>query len=136
MHDLRFYRKVFLVAALYDLILGVAFLFLYPWIYGALDIPGPTEPAYLQLAAAFVLVQGIMYALVYRNLERNRDLILVGAIYKAAYAAISLLHFAIGDLPHRVFAVFGVLDLGFLVLFLMCLKALGPPDRPETRIPA
>lgn len=125
MGNLRFYRAVFLVAALYDLILGTVFLFLYPWVYGVMGIPLPTEPAYLQMAAAFVLVQGMMYVLVYRNLEGNRDLILVGATYKAAYAVISLYHLGAGDLPHPFFAVFGVLDIGFMVVFAMCLGWLG-----------
>jgi hypothetical protein len=129
MADLRFYRGVFLVAAVYDLLLGIVFLFLYPWAYGALGIPAPAEPAYLQLSAAFVLVQGIMYVLVFRHIEESRDLILVGAIYKAAYASISLVHLGIGDLPHIAFAVLGVLDLGFLVLFMMCLRALGSAGR-------
>ena len=47
MGSLRFYRGVFFVAALYDLILGAAFLFFYPWAYGLMGIPLPTEPAYL-----------------------------------------------------------------------------------------
>ena len=72
-----------------------------------------------------------MYVLVYRNLERSRDLILVGAIYKAAYAVISLYHLGVGDLPHALFAVFGVLDIGFMVLFAMCLGRLGAL-RPES----
>lgn len=125
MDNLRFCRGVFFVAAAYDLVLGAIFLFLYPWAYGVLGIGLPAEPAYLQMAAAFVLVQGIMYVLVYRNLERNRDLILVGAIYKASYAAISLYHLGVGDLPHVAFAVFGVLDIVFMILFAICLGRLG-----------
>jgi hypothetical protein len=130
----RFYRGVFFVAAAYDLVLGVGFLFLYPWVYQLMGISLPTEPAYLQMSAAFVLVQGIMYALVFRNMERNRDLILVGVIYKAAYAGISLYHLALGDLPHVLFAVFGVLDIGFMILFLMCLRWLEA-ERPLAQEP-
>lgn len=125
MNDLRIYKGVFLVAAAYDLILGALFLFLYPWVYGVLGIGLPSEPAYLQMAAAFVLVQGVMYLLIYRNMARNRDLIIVGALYKAAYAAISLYHWTLGDLPHVAFAVFGVLDIVFLVAFVMSLGAMG-----------
>lgn len=129
MHSLRFYRGVFLVAALYDLVIGAVFLFLYPWVYGLMGIGLPAEPAYLQTSAAFVLVQGIMYVLIYLHLERNRDLILIGAIYKAAYAVISLYHFGVGDLPHSLFAVFGFLDIGFLVLFILCLRTISGAGR-------
>jgi hypothetical protein len=123
--ELRSYRGVFLVASLYDLVLGVVFLFLYPWLYGLLGIAPPTEPAYLQASAAFVLVQGIMYLFVYRNMIRNRDLVTVGAIYKAAYASVAFYHWGLGDLPHSVFAVLGLLDVGFLILFVMFLRKIG-----------
>jgi hypothetical protein len=125
MQQLRFHRGVFFLAAVYDLVLGVAFLLLYPRVYASLGIALPSEPAYLQASAAFVLVQGIMYLFVYRNMIRNRDLIVVGAVYKLAYAAVALGHWAAGDLPHSVFAVLGIVDLVFLALFLMALRAVG-----------
>ena len=58
MQNRAFFRGFFLVAALYDLILGVAFFFLYPWVYGLFGIALPTEPAYLHVAAAFVFTLG------------------------------------------------------------------------------
>lgn len=119
-----FYRMVFLTAALYDLVLGLVFLFAHPWLYGVLSLPLPTEPAYLHAAAAFVLVQGIMYYVVQRDMVRNRDLVLVGAIYKGAYAAVAFYHWTLGDLPHPLFAVFGVLDVAFLTLFVAFLGAV------------
>ncbi|MFC1575908.1 hypothetical protein ACFL5A_04635, partial [Gemmatimonadota bacterium] len=106
----------------YDLILGVAFFLFYPFLYGMLGISLPTEPAYLHTAAAFVFVQGIMYLLVYRNMERNVDLVLAGVTYKAAYICVSFYHLGMGTLPHPIFAVFGALDIIFLVLFLYFLK--------------
>ena len=74
MQNRGFFRGVFLVAALYDLVLGLVFFFLYPWVYGFLGVSLPTEPAYLHATAAFVFVQGIMYYLVYRNLGSQRTL--------------------------------------------------------------
>lgn len=135
MKHFSFYRGLFLVAALYDLVLGAAFLLLYPPIYGILGIPLPTEPAYLQASAAFVLVQGIMYLLVYRNMMRNVDLVLVGAIYKGAYALVAFYNGAMGTLPHPIFLVFGALDVVFLIFFVMFLvecKGAGETNQPLT----
>lgn len=117
-----FFRRFFLLAALYDLVLGVAFFFFYPVVYDLLGTSLPTEPAYLHAAAAFVFVQGIMYLLVYRDMERNWDLVLVGAVYKLAYSGVSFYHLAMGTLPHPVFALFGILDLGFLVGFIAFMR--------------
>ena len=118
MQNRGFFRGVFLVAALYDLVLGSVFFFLYPWIYGLLGVSLPTEPAYLHASAAFVFVQGIMYCVVYRNMDRNLDLVLVGAIYKMAYSGVAFYHWGTGTLPHPIFALFGLSDVIFLALFL------------------
>lgn len=123
MQNRAFFRGFFLLAALYDLVLGVAFFFLYPWVYGMLGISLPTEPAYLHAAAAFVFVQGIMYLLVYRDMDRNWDLVLVGAVYKTAYTGVAFYHWGMGTLPHPVFALFGFLDLGFLLGFIVFMRA-------------
>jgi hypothetical protein len=131
MQNRGFFRGLFLVAAIYDLVLGVAFFFLYPWIYGLLGISLPTEPAYLHAAAAFVFVQGIMYLLVYRNMERNVDLVLAGAIYKVAYTSVAFYHWGAGTLPHPTYAVFGFTDLIFLALFLYFLKEAGGMSKPQ-----
>lgn len=119
-----FYRMVFFIAAVYDIVLGLAFLFAHPWLYGALGLALPTEPAYLHTAAAFVLVQGIMYVLVWGDMVRNRDLALAGAIYKAAYASVAFYHWTLGDLPHPLFGLFGIIDVGFLLLFVAFLGAV------------
>jgi hypothetical protein len=130
MQNRAFFRGFFLVAALYDLILGVAFFFLYPWVYGLFGIALPAEPAYLHVAAAFVFVQGFMYLLVYRNLEGNRDLVLAGAVYKTAYIGVSFFHWGMGTLPHSIFALFGVLDLIFLVGFIWYLRTVNVNPTP------
>ena len=122
MPNRAFFRGFFLVAAFYDLILGLAFFFLYPWVYRSLGISLPTEPAYLHTAAAFVFVQGIMYLMVFRNMERNVDLVLVGAIYKAVYSGVAFYHWGMGTLPHSIFILFAILDLIFLALFLYFLR--------------
>jgi hypothetical protein len=118
----KFYRGLFWVAAAYDLLLGVVFFFFYKQVYAYLGIAPPTDPAYLELSTAFVFVQGVGYWLVYRNLERNVDIVKVGIVYKLAYAGVALCHYFAGDLPHDLFAVFGVLDLVFVVLFAMFVK--------------
>lgn len=125
----KLYLAVFGIAALYDGIIGFVLFFFYPVIYHALGIPNPTEPAYLQGAAAFVFVQGFMYALVYRNMAGNVDLITVGALYKAVYSAVAFYHWLLGDLPHPMFVIFGFIDLVFLVLFVLCLRDLRAAGR-------
>ena len=119
-----FYRGLFLVAAIYDVVLGIVFTFFGGWAFDLLGIrdkmPGG---AYVPLLGAFLFVIGAAYFLIYRgDLYRNWDLIVVGALYKLAYSSIAFVFWAIGQIPHALFAVlFGVADAVFLVLMLECL---------------
>lgn len=122
----RFYKAVFSAAAVYDIVLGVVFTFFYRVPFRWMGIDLPYSNAFVTLLGSFLLVIGIAYLLiVLGDLQRNRDLILVGALYKAAYSGIAFFHLAAGDIPHILFAlVFGIIDVVFLVLFSECLCRL------------
>jgi len=125
----RAYRTLFWIAAVYDIALGITFLFFANEAFRLLDVEDqlPDYGGYVALIAAFLFVIGVAYVLIARgDLERNRDLIAIGVLYKAAYSGVALYFFAIGDYPHIVFvAVFAVADLIFLVLMAECWWYLG-----------
>lgn len=135
MKSRRFYKGMFMVAALYDFVLGVGFFFFYKGIYALLNIQLPDQPAYLHTAAAFVFAQGLLYYFVYLNLEKNVDIVKVGIAYKLVYTGVAFYYWALGQLPHPMFALFGFLDLIFVVLFALYLAnyrfITGPSSAPE-----
>lgn len=122
----RYYKALFLVAAIYDIVLGIAFTFFHQPVF---DMVGVTPPdgGYIPLLGTFLFVIGIAYYLIWRgDLHQNRDMILVGTLYKLAYASVAFVYWALGDLPHVIFgAVFGIADLIFFVLMLECWVFLG-----------
>jgi hypothetical protein len=124
----KYYRGLFTVAALYDLLLGLTFALFPRQAFEALGIADqlPAFRGYLRLLGVFVLVLGIAYALISRgDLRRNTDLILIGTLYKLAYAATVFYYWATGGLPHVAFgALFGVADVIFFVLMAECLLCL------------
>lgn len=122
MRSKSFHKGVFAVAAGYDLILGLLFFLFHTTIYSFFSIQLPENAAYLQMSAAFVFVQGVGYFFVYRNLERNIDLVKVGIVYKLIYIGVTFYYWAIGMLPHPMFSLFGFCDLVFVVLFTLYLK--------------
>lgn len=126
----RRYRWVFLAAAIYDVVLGLVFTFAYTWAFDLMGIrEDAPEGAYIPLLGSFVLVLGTAYALIYRgDLQRNRDLILVGTLYKLAYAAIAVVFWALGDVPHALFALFGVADTVFFVLMAQIWRSLASAE--------
>ena len=121
MRNQKFYKGVFLVAALYDLLLGLVFFVFYQRIYSLYGLTLNDSPAYLQLSAAFVFVQGLLYYFVYANLQRNIDIVKVGVAYKIVYAVVAFYYWAAGGLPHQMFAIFGFCDVIFIVLFILYL---------------
>ncbi len=132
----RYYRGLFLVAAIYDLVLGIVFTFFYGPAFEMLDVT-PPEGGYIPLLGSFLFVIGVAYYLIWRgDLHRNRDMILVGTLYKLAYAAIALIFWAMGDVPHVAFAaVFGLADLVFFFLMLECWVYLGRKPAPGATPP-
>lgn len=125
------YRTFFLVAAMYDLVLGAAFFFGYGPAFELLGIELPNNTSYIHLTAAFVFVQGLGYWFVYQSPIANRGIVKIGVAYKAAFAALSIYYFAIGELLHPAFLVFGLLDIGFLVGFVLFLRATPEPVAPQ-----
>jgi hypothetical protein len=120
----KYYRILFGLAAIYDLVLGLTFTFFPARTFAALGIADklPAFGGYLTLLGAFVLVIGVAYALIARgDLQRNADLIFVGALYKLAYAATAIFYWATTGLPHVAFgALFGLADAVFFVLMAEC----------------
>src|SRR5208282_6910760 len=120
----KYYRSLFAIAAVYDVLLGITFTFFPARAFGALNISDklPAFGGYLTLLGVFVMVIGIAYFLIARgDLRRNADLILIGTLYKLAYAGTAFFYWSQGNLPHVAFgALFGVADAVFFILMAEC----------------
>jgi len=111
------FRILFLIAAIYDLILGFVFFFFYKPVFAYFNITLPVYPMYLQMAAAFVMAMGVGYYFVYRNLYRNIDLVKLGIVYKFVYSGLTS-YFYFADLANVTFFWFAIIDAIFLVSFV------------------
>ena len=123
----RYYKGLFAVAAVYDTVLGIIFLFFGRWTFDRLNIADKyPEGGFLPLIGAFVLVLGIGYFIIWRgDLWRNRDLIVVGTLYKLAYTSVGIYVAVADEVPHALFLWgFGVADAVFFVLMMECLLYL------------
>jgi hypothetical protein len=81
------WRAFFLVAGLYDALLGLAFLVAGESILTNLGMALPPHIAFIHLSAIFIVVQGLSYLLVFRDPLANLGIVWVGVAYKASYAA-------------------------------------------------
>jgi len=117
------WRTFFLVAALYDLLLGAVFLVIGERILTSVGMVLPPHIAYIQLAAVFIFVQGLGYWLVFRDPFANLGIVRMGVAYKAAYSGLALYYLVSGQLPSVFFIPWAVTDLLFLIGFVMFLRA-------------
>jgi hypothetical protein len=135
---IKYYKSLFLIASVYDILLGIVFTLFYRSAFALLKISDtlPKFGGYLSLIGAFLFVIGIAYYLIYRgDLIKNRDLILVGVLYKLAYCVTTFFYFAIGQVPHMLFvSLFGVIDFIMFLLMTECYIFLGKISKDFTTI--
>jgi hypothetical protein len=127
------FRLFFLIAALFDGILGLLFLFFWGPIFDELGVNRPENSSYVTLAAAFIAVQGLGYFLVWRDMVHNVGIVVIGVAYKLAYVVLSAYYVLAGELLHNIFAWFGAADVVFLIGFVWFLALVR--DRGNDRRP-
>ncbi len=123
--DLPRYRVFFLVAAVYDMALGLAFFFLYGSLFEWLGMALPPHVSYIQLPAVFVFVQGLGYWIVSVDPLANLGLVKVGIVYKASYSALAAFYLVTDQIPAMFFAWFGLFDFLFFLGFVWFLRQAG-----------
>ena len=116
-------RPFFMLAAAYDLVLGLVFLIAYPAVYARFGVTLPNHPGYVQFAAAVVAIFGIGFWYVARAPERNRDIIKLGVLLKLAYSGVVLGWWFRGQMP-GMWVPFAWIDLAFMLAFLATLRVL------------
>ena len=116
-------RLIFALSAVYDGVLGAAFLTAHGRIFDWLGITRPNHDAYVQFGASVLLVFAVAFGMVAADPVRNRPLMPVGALFKLAYALPILWHLAFGSIP-LAWTWFAWADLVFAVLFFAAWRGM------------
>jgi hypothetical protein len=110
-------KALFLIAAIYDGVLGLVFLLVPGRMYDAFGVAPPNHWGYVHFPAALLVVFAVLFLAVARNPERNRNLIPYGILLKAAYCGVVFWHWAAQGIP-TMWKPFAVSDLVFGLLFI------------------
>lgn len=124
----KWIKPFFILAALYDGILGLAFLFFALSIFGMFEVTPPNHLAYVQFPALLLLIFAAMFFRIAADPIGNRHLILYGAALKAAYSGTVFWHQLAGDMP-SMWVPWAWADLVFMVIFLVAWKQTAQPSR-------
>lgn len=126
-------KVLFLVAGLYDVSIGGAFLFFGPQLLKATGVGLPDHWAYLQFAACELIIFGLMFLSISRDPVAHRHLIPFGLLLKASYFSLATYYFSIGQCP-LLFQPFAVIDALMFVLFVVAYQKLGS-DHTASALP-
>jgi hypothetical protein len=116
--DEGFYKKMFLVGAIWNVAGGVVIVWLTGWIFASARLSPPEPWAYYYSWIALFVTFGIGYYLVYRDLYRNKNLVMLGIIGKLSFSVIFIAGMISepGTIPW-FFLIPVIGDLVFVVLF-------------------
>lgn len=114
---------LFIVAAVYEGLLGVAFLFGSGALFQWFGVTPPNHLGYVQFPAALLIVFAIMFMSIAMNPVRNRNFIPYGILLKVSYCGVVSFHWLTAGLP-GMWKPFCILDLVFLIAFAWAWAAL------------
>lgn len=111
-------RVLFLVAGLYDFLIGLAFLLWGARLFESAGLAQPNHWGFVQFGALLLLIFGGMFLAVANRPLANRNLIPFGVLLKASYVGLVGYYWATTGCP-LLFKPFLVVDLVMLVLFVV-----------------
>ena len=115
---------LFIVAALYDGILGALFLFAANTVFQLFKVTPPNHLGYVQFPGALLLIFALMFLAVAMNPIKNRNLILYGILLKVAYCTLVFFHWFTNGIP-MMWIPFAFFDLIFIGLFIWAYISLA-----------
>lgn len=117
MRSPNYFKRLFQVGALWNFAAAFELLFLQKYIFEFLGMGPLAHPMFYQLFCLAVLLFGIGYWLVSRDLARNHDIVRLGVAGKVLVFGFTLYYAAVGSLPWLWVAT-GFGDLVFAGLFI------------------
>lgn len=114
----KFFKKMFFLGSLWNLLGGIAALILTDWVFKMQGLNPPFPRNYYYSWIALFMTFGIGYYMVYKDMYANKNIVILGIIGKFAFACIFIYYMAIywAQIPH-IFLIGVVGDLIFVVLF-------------------
>ena len=116
-------RVLFVMAAAYDGLLGLAFIVAGPQLYAYAAITPPNHWGYVHFPAGILVIFALMFLAIARRPVENRHLVIYGVLLKVCYATTVVWHEYHGGLP-AMWKYFAAADMCFAALFLWSLSPI------------
>lgn len=126
------FKVLFGIAAIYDGMLGIAFIFWADQIFALFQVTPPNHMGYVQFPALILMMFAWLFLTIARNPLANRHLIRYGIWLKASYSGVVFWYEITTGVPD-MWIPWAWADLVFLVLFMGALLQLN--SQAKTRGP-
>lgn len=124
----NYIKPLFIVAGLYDALLGLIFFFAHDGIFQRFEITPANHPAYIEFPALLLIIFGAMFLQISSDPDRFRFLILYGMALKVCYASLAFWYQITSEIPF-VWVPWAWADLVFLIAFYLAWKTLSDDTR-------
>jgi len=125
---------LFIIAALYDGSLGIAFLFSADALFKGFQITPPNHFGYVHFPAALLIVFTLMFLAIARNPQGNRNLIPYGILLKVSYCSVVCYHWFTVGIPDP-WKPYVFYDHVFQVLFTWSYISLRDQGKKQPTVP-
>lgn len=126
----KWIKPLFVLAGLYDGILGLAFFFFTMPLYEVFGVTPPNHVGYVQFPALLLIIFAAMFFRIASDPVRYRDLIVYGIALKVSYSGLVFWHEVTAGIP-SMWLPWAWVDLGFLFLFIVAWRQTGRPGQVE-----
>jgi len=117
-------KVLFVIAAVYDGVLGLLFLVAPGLAFGVFEVTPPNHFGYVQFPAILLLIFAAMFYRVATDPVGNRFLMLYGVVLKLGYCGLVFYYMLTTGVP-GMWVPWAWADLAFLVLFLWSWVSMG-----------
>src|SRR2546421_2820371 len=81
-------RLLFVIAGVYDFVIGLAFLFFGPQLFDSTGVPHPNHWGYVQFGSLLLVIFGTMFFTVAYDPVANRNFMQYGMLLKLSYTGL------------------------------------------------
>ncbi len=133
MKVVRWIQCLFAIAAVYDGLLGAAFLLSPVRVFAVSGVTPPNHWGYVQFPGALLLIFALMFLAVARDPRGNRNIIPYGICLKIAYCGIVFYYWVTSGIP-GMWKPFALIDAMMMLAFLWSFVVLRRLKSVSTQV--
>ena len=123
MKSLLLIQGLFVIAALYDGVLGLLFLAIPQVPFEWFEVTPPNHLGYVRFPVALLVTFALMFTAIAVDPVRRRELIIYGILLKISYCGVVFYYWAVAGVPD-MWKPLAVIDAAFLLAFLWAYASL------------